>query len=120
MLLAAVCAPFHRQGLLLGIPLWIAGILTAIATTVVGGTALAGGKGEVIKPLSSDSFAALFFIDSGMIDSGGYRASVGTGIQILIPQWFGPVPMRLELATPLMKDGKDDTQVFSFSVGRLF
>ena len=75
---------------------------------------------EVIKPLSSDSFAALFFIDSGMIDSGGYRASVGTGIQILIPQWFGPVPMRLELATPLMKDGKDDTQVFSFSVGRLF
>ncbi len=75
---------------------------------------------EVIKPLSSDTFSALFFVDSGMIDSGGYRASVGTGIQILIPQWFGPVPMRLEIAAPLMKDGKDDTQVLSFSVGRLF
>lgn len=75
---------------------------------------------EVTAPLSEENFAALFFIDSGMIDSGGYRASVGTGIQILIPQWFGPVPMRLEIAAPLMKDGDDDTQVFSFSVGRLF
>jgi outer membrane protein assembly factor BamA len=75
---------------------------------------------EATVPLSSDTFSALFFVDSGMIDSGGYRASVGTGIQILIPQWFGPVPMRLEIAAPLMKDSKDDTQVFSFSVGRLF
>jgi outer membrane protein insertion porin family len=75
---------------------------------------------ETTVPLSSETFAALFFVDSGMIDSGGYRAAVGTGIQILIPQWFGPVPMRLEIAAPLMKDGDDDTQVFSFSVGRLF
>ncbi|MBN1391412.1 MAG: BamA/TamA family outer membrane protein [Sedimentisphaerales bacterium] len=78
------------------------------------------GSAEVVKPLASETFAALFFIDGGMIDSGGFRASVGTGIQILIPQWFGPVPMRLEIAAPLMKDGKDDKQVFSFSVGRLF
>ena len=80
--------------------------------------ALAGA--EVVQPLASDTFAALFFVDGGMIDSGGVRASVGTGIQIMIPQWFGPVPMRLELAAPLMKDKDDDTQVFSFSVGRLF
>jgi len=75
---------------------------------------------EVTVPLAKEEFAAIFFIDSGTIDSGGYRASVGTGIQIMIPQWFGPVPMRFELATPLMKDDDDDTQVFSFSVGRLF
>ena len=75
---------------------------------------------EVTVPLSSETFSALFFVDSGMIDSGGYRAAVGTGIQILIPQWFGPVPMRLEIAAPLMKDSEDRTQVFSFSVGRLF
>ena len=75
---------------------------------------------EVTVPLANENFAALFFVDSGMIDSGGYRAAVGTGIQILIPQWFGPVPMRLEIAVPVMKDGDDDTQVFSFSVGRLF
>jgi len=75
---------------------------------------------EVTVPLVGDNIAALFFVDSGMIDSGGYRVAVGTGAQILIPQWFGPVPMRLEIAAPVMKDGDDDTQVFSFSVGRLF
>jgi len=75
---------------------------------------------EATVPLSSETFAAMFFIDSGMIDSGGYRAAVGTGLQILVPQWFGPVPMRLEIAAPLMKDGDDDTQIFSFSVGRMF
>ena len=75
---------------------------------------------EVTVPLVSNNFAALFFVDSGAIDSGNYRAAVGTGIQILIPQWFGPVPMRLEIAAPLMRDEADDTRVFSFSVGRLF
>jgi len=75
---------------------------------------------EVTVPLVSESFAALFFVDSGLVDSGNYRAAAGVGIQILIPEWVGPVPMRVELAAPFMKDGDDDTQVFSFSVGRLF
>lgn len=75
---------------------------------------------EVTVPLISDNFSALFFVDSGTVDTGGYRASVGTGIQIMLPQWFGPVPMRFELAAPLLKDGDDQTQVFSFSIGRLF
>jgi len=75
---------------------------------------------EVTVPLVSDNLAALFFVDSGTIDTGNYRASVGTGIQILIPQWFGPVPMRLEIATPFMKNDGDEIQVFSFSVGRWF
>lgn len=67
-----------------------------------------------------DEFAALFFVDSGTIDTGDYRVSVGTGIQILIPQWFGPVPMRFSIAAPVMKDKEDKTQVFNFSIGRLF
>jgi outer membrane protein insertion porin family len=75
---------------------------------------------EVTVPLTGESFAALFFIDSGTIDSGGYRAAVGTGIQIMIPQWFGPVPMRFEIAAPILKDDEDDTQAFSFSVGKMF
>lgn len=77
-------------------------------------------SGEVIVPLTAKGLSALVFVDSGAIDSGGYRVSAGVGIQILIPQWFGPVPMRFELAGPLMKEDEDDTQVFSFSVGRLF
>lgn len=75
---------------------------------------------EVTVPLTGESLSLLFFVDSGMIDSGGYRVSTGAGIQILIPQWFGPVPMRFELATPIIKDDKDETRVFNFSVGRLF
>ena len=75
---------------------------------------------EVSIPLVSDNLAALFFVDSGAIDTGGYRASVGTGIQILIPQWSGPMPMRFEFAVPFMKDDEDETQVFSFSMGGLF
>jgi outer membrane protein insertion porin family len=75
---------------------------------------------EVTVPLIGDNFSALFFIDSGAIDTGGYRVGAGAGIQILIPQWFGPVPMRFELAAPLMKGEGDRTQTFSFSVGTLF
>ncbi|MHC4913003.1 MAG: BamA/OMP85 family outer membrane protein, partial [Planctomycetota bacterium] len=75
---------------------------------------------EVTVPLAAESLSALFFVDSGAIDTGNYRVAVGTGIQILIPQWFGPVPMRFELAGPLMDEDEDDTQVFSFSMGRLF
>ncbi len=75
---------------------------------------------ELAVPLVGKELAALFFVDSGTIDSGNYRAAVGTGIQIMLPQWFGPVPMRFEIAVPLMKGSDDDTQVFSFSVGRLF
>jgi outer membrane protein insertion porin family len=54
---------------------------------------------EVTVPLAAESLSALFFVDSGAIDTGNYRVAVGTGIQILIPQWFGPVPMRFEIAS---------------------
>lgn len=77
-------------------------------------------NGEVTVPIAGEKFAGLFFIDTGTIDSGGLRVSVGTGIQIQMPQWFGPVPMRFELGFPIMKNEGDDTQIFSFSVGRLF
>ncbi|MDH4202909.1 MAG: outer membrane protein assembly factor BamA [Phycisphaerae bacterium] len=78
------------------------------------------GNAEIAVPLGSETFSWLFFTDAGLIDDGGVRASVGTGIQIMIPQFFGPVPMRFELAAPFMKDEEDDTQAFSFSVGALF
>lgn len=75
---------------------------------------------EVVMPVVGENISALFFVDTGTVDTGNYRAAVGTGIQILLPQLLGPVPMRFEIATPFMKDSGDDTQVFSFSVGRLF
>jgi outer membrane protein insertion porin family len=78
------------------------------------------GNFEVAVPLGSETFSWLFFSDIGTIEDGFIRSSVGTGVQILIPQFFGPVPMRFELAAPVTKDDDDDTQVFSFSVGALF
>ncbi|MHC4726139.1 MAG: outer membrane protein assembly factor BamA [Planctomycetota bacterium] len=75
---------------------------------------------EVAVPVVSDNLSALFFVDSGAIDTGPYRASVGTGIQILIPQWSGPMPMRFEFAVPFLKDDDDETRVFSFSMRGLF
>ena len=78
------------------------------------------GNAEIAVPLGSETFSWLFFTDAGLIDDGGVRASVGTGIQILIPQFFGPVPMRFEIASPFLKEEEDETQAFSFSVGALF
>jgi outer membrane protein insertion porin family len=75
---------------------------------------------EVAVPVVSDNLSALFFIDSGAIDSGNYRAAGGTGMQIMIPQWSGPIPMRFEFAVPFLKDDKDETRVFSFSMRGLF
>ncbi len=75
---------------------------------------------EITVPIISENFAALFFADSGTIDTGSYRLSIGTGLQIMVPQIFGHVPMRFELATPLLKDRADERQIFSFSAAGMF
>ena len=75
---------------------------------------------ELTVPLVGESLSALFFIDSGTIDSGSFRVSAGGGIQILIPHWFGPVPMRFGIGVPLLKDDADERQSFFFSVAGLF
>lgn len=75
---------------------------------------------EVITPIVGESLFGVAFVDSGTVETGHYRASVGAGIQLLIPQWFGPVPMRFQLASPFLKDDSDKEEIFSFSIGRLF
>ena len=96
------------------------GVLTPECKDPIGSDWIFLASTEVTVPLIGEDFSALFFVDSGAIDTGGYRASIGTGIQIRVPQWFGPMPMRFELARPFMKNSEDETQVFSFSVGGLF
>lgn len=75
---------------------------------------------ELAIPLIGENISWLFFADSGIIDTGPYRVSVGTGIQILVPQFFGPVPLRFTLADPLRKSDEDDTQSFNFFMGGMF
>jgi outer membrane protein insertion porin family len=77
-------------------------------------------KSELLVPLIGQNFNGLFFVDSGTVDSGSYRVSIGTGIEIKVPQIFGNVPMRFELGFPLLKSEGDRTQVFSFSGGGMF
>ena len=75
---------------------------------------------ELTVPLIGDNISALFFIDSGTIDTGPYRISMGTGIQVIVPQVFGPIPIRFTFADPLQKDDDDETQSFSFFMGGMF
>jgi outer membrane protein insertion porin family len=75
---------------------------------------------ELAVPLNSDVFSALFFVDSGTVQTGPYRVAAGSGLQIMVPQILGPVPMRFEFAVPLKKGEQDETRVFSFSITRLF
>ena len=75
--------------------------------------------GEYIFPLIGDSVRGLLFMDTGMVGSGPFRASMGAGVRLTI-QVFGPVPLEFSLAIPVSSDSDDNTQVFSFVVGRLF
>lgn len=86
----------------------------------VGSDWVVTASSELVVPLIAENFAGLAFMDAGLIDSGGWRLSAGLGIQILIPQWFGPVPMRFEYGYPIRYDVNDDTRRFSFSMGALF
>ncbi len=86
----------------------------------IGSDWLIMGNAEVAVPITSEVLSWLFFVDAAAIDSGKIRSSVGTGLQFVLPRWFGPVPMRLEFATPLSREESDDTKVFSFTVGALF
>ncbi len=75
---------------------------------------------ELTTPLAGENFRGLFFLDSGTVDTGSYRLSIGTGLEIKVPQIFGNIPMRFEIAFPLLKDDQDEEQIFSFSGGGLF
>jgi len=75
---------------------------------------------EITIPLVGENFGLLLFADSGTIDTGSYRLSIGTGLEIKVPQVFGNTPIRFEIATPLLKDEEDETQIFSFSGGGMY
>ncbi len=69
-------------------------------------------------PLVKDAFSIVLFADSGTVTEevslDHYRASVGFGVRLYIPQ-FGPAPLAFDFALPLIKEDTDETQTFSFS-----
>ncbi len=97
------------------------GLLLPLRKDPIGSDWIFLADAEITVPLIGENLDVVFFADSGTIDTGGFRAALGTGIQISIPQLLGTtVPMRFELAWPFLKDDSDETRVFSFTMGRLF
>jgi outer membrane protein assembly factor BamA len=86
----------------------------------VGGNFSATGSAEVSFPLFAESLRGVVFTDVGTVESdfeiGTIRSSVGAGIRLNLPI-LGQVPVAIDFAFPLTKDGNDETQIISFSLG---
>jgi outer membrane protein insertion porin family len=86
----------------------------------VGGSFLLLGGSEVSYPLFGKELRGVFFSDMGTVEEDfeitSWRVSVGFGMRFIL-RLFGPVPMSFDFGFPIAKDGNDDTQVFSFSLG---
>lgn len=74
---------------------------------------------EYTYPLVGDNVRGVFYLDTGAVGSGTWRASVGAGVRFTL-DFFGPVPLELGIAVPVSSDADDEQQVFHFMVGRIF
>lgn len=85
----------------------------------IGGNFLVLLGAEYNYPIYGDNIRGHVFIDSGTAGSGPFRISVGAGLRLLV-NILGSVPLEFNLAFPVSSDSEDDTQIFSFLIGRLF
>ena len=89
----------------------------------IGGSFLVFAGAQYEFPVVGDSFNGVFFVDSGTVESTvdfeGYRASVGFGIRLYIPQ-LGPTPLAFDFGFPVLKQALDERQLFSFSMALPF
>ena len=89
----------------------------------IGGDFLVLAKAEYSFPLVGDNLRGVLFTDMGTVEDGfeltTWRASVGVGIRLQI-DFFGPVPLEFDLAAPILRDGDDEEQIFSFFIGATF
>jgi len=91
--------------------------------TFIGGDFLALASTEYSFPLFEKNLTGVFFLDTGTVQRdirlSSWRASVGFGIRFTVP-FFGPVPFAFDFALPIAKEGGDETEFFSFSIGTAF
>ena len=61
----------------------------------------------------------VMFVDSGTVEESvgfdDYRASVGTGLRLHIPQ-LGQAPLAFDFGFPVVKQDSDREKAFSFSL----
>jgi outer membrane protein insertion porin family len=87
----------------------------------VGGFMSALGSLEYQFPLlANDQLHQVIFTDFGTVEPNyritNFRATVGTGIRIMIPQ-LGPYPLAFDIGFPIDKVEGDRTRVFAFFMG---
>jgi outer membrane protein assembly complex protein YaeT len=87
----------------------------------VGGHFMLLGSVEYQIPiLQNDMLYAVAFSDFGTVESEldikDFRVSAGVGLRIIVPM-FGPVPIALDWAYPIVKKDTDERQIFAFFVG---
>ena len=88
----------------------------------VGGDFSVTGTAELGFPLAGDTLRGVVFTDVGTVEPGfevgTIRSSVGAGVRVTL-DLLGQIPVAVDFAVPITKDGKDDTQLISFSLGIL-
>jgi len=91
--------------------------------TFIGGDFLALASAEYSFPIFEKNLSGVLFLDTGTVEPNlslsSWRASVGFGVRFTVP-FFGPVPFTLDFGFPISKEGDDETQIFSFSIGTAF
>lgn len=94
-----------------------------VAHDAVGGDYLLLANTEYSFPVVGQLLRGVTFLDMGTVEDDfglhDWRAAVGFGARIYI-KYFGPIPLSFDLAWPIAKDDRDDTQVFNFSFGTTF
>ena len=88
----------------------------------VGGTFQAYGSVQYRFPiLVNDALQGVVFTDFGTVNDSvsldDFRATVGAGLRVSLPQAFGPAPLAFDFAVPVAGPDFDDERLFSFQVG---
>ncbi len=70
---------------------------------------------------ASDTLQQVIFADFGTVEADykftTFRASVGTGLRVVIPQITGQLPLSFDLAFPVSRADGDKVKYFSFFIG---
>ena len=87
-----------------------------------GGVLTAIGSIEYQFPWNaSDTIQQVFFCDFGTVEADykftTFRAAVGTGARIVIPQITGQLPLAFDIAFPVAKAEGDHVRYFTFFIG---
>lgn len=74
---------------------------------------------EVQRPFYEDILVGVLFLDTGTVNRdlslGNYRAAVGFGFRIKVPQ-LSQVPMALDFGFPILMQEGDERRLFTFSL----